>query len=157
MTTSPFLKTIGYWRGGGQWKFPRPQWFVRPGWREDDRDRILSYLRNAPCYAASFGYSWCRFRTCDVPYEQMGSSDRTDGEWVWPAGLAHYVEEHEVMLPDEFVQTMIRNDWTVPSSAEEARSRPTPADLNLKGDMFDFNFWLAWSRRHARRPWFWPW
>jgi len=97
------------------------------------------------------GYSFCRFN-CDAPPPLLGDSDFTDGEWVWPAGLAHYVEAHSVMLPDEFVQTMMGNGWSVPASAVDVRFEPYSTDRN-----FDFTFWYAWSRRNARRPWFWPW
>jgi hypothetical protein len=45
----------------------------------------------------------------------MGSSSCDDGEWTWPEGLAHYVERHSVLLPDEFVATMRENGWRIPS------------------------------------------
>lgn len=33
-----------------------------------------------------------------------GSAELTDGKhFVWPQGLAHYVEAHDVRLPDEVV------------------------------------------------------
>jgi hypothetical protein len=59
------------------------------------------------------GYSFCRF-ACGTPDEDMGSSDCDDGEWVWPAGLAHYVERHAVRLPGELIATMRGNCWEIP-------------------------------------------
>ena len=44
----------------------------------------------------------------------MGDSDLYDGEWIWPTGLAHYVEFHTVRLPEEFIKTMARNSWRRP-------------------------------------------
>jgi hypothetical protein len=32
----------------------------------------------------------------------------TDGVYCWPEGLAHYVKEHDVRLPDEFVTHVAR-------------------------------------------------
>jgi hypothetical protein len=63
------------------------------------------------------GYSFCRFE-CGIPNNAMGDSDLSDGEWLWPEGLAHYVERHSVRLPDEFIQTMRSHSWQVPAGLE---------------------------------------
>ncbi len=42
------------------------------------------------------GFSGCRL--CG---EVNGSAEFTDGVYLWPEGLAHYVREHSVKLPDE--------------------------------------------------------
>jgi hypothetical protein len=34
---------------------------------------------------------------------QLGSTERTDGTWAWPDRLEHYVEAHDVLLPEAFV------------------------------------------------------
>jgi hypothetical protein len=39
-----------------------------------------------------------------------GSAEFTDGTYVWPEGLAHYVDEHHVRLP-EAVLEHIRRRW----------------------------------------------
>ena len=48
----------------------------------------------------------------------MGASEFTDGTWAWPEGLAHFVENYDVQLPDEFVrhalsplERMVPNPW----------------------------------------------
>ncbi len=35
--------------------------------------------------------------------EAVGSLELSDGVFIWPEGLAHYVEEHGVRLPARFV------------------------------------------------------
>jgi len=40
---------------------------------------------------------------------EMGSSDLTDGVYVWPEGLVHYVEKHNVRLPTEFVKHVLNS------------------------------------------------
>ena len=62
----------------------------------------------------NMGASFCRF-VCGTPDKDMGTTDHLDGEWIWPAGLAHYVEHHAVRLPDEFVATMRANCWQIPA------------------------------------------
>lgn len=44
------------------------------------------------------GLSECRF--CG---EFVGSKELTDQKYCWPEGLAHYLTQHSVRLPDEFV------------------------------------------------------
>jgi hypothetical protein len=99
-------------------------------------------------FARWLGYSFCRFR-CGIDDHLMGSSDLTDGEWVWPAGLAHYVEEHSVFLPEPFVKTMRWQDWHVPVLDNEPHFGSGPEDAG-----FDFAFWVAWAKQHQRRPWY---
>ena len=39
----------------------------------------------------------------------MGCTTLTDGKYVWPEGLAHYVSEHAVRLPEDFVRHSLGN------------------------------------------------
>ena len=60
--------------------------------------------RNSACerlFCLICGMSYCRFG-CGW----NGAAERSDGVWVWPDGLAHYVERHHVMLPQAFVAHM---------------------------------------------------
>lgn len=43
----------------------------------------------------------------------------TDGEWLWPGDISYYVRNYRLKLPNEFLETMIRNDWKVPTSAAD--------------------------------------
>lgn len=75
----------------------------------------------------------------------MGSKCLTDGNWVWPEGLAHYIEAHEVRLPDEFVDGMQKNSWRVPVT----KGWPT---FNTQGEP-DYAFWIAWAQAAVKgRP-----
>ena len=64
----------------------------------------------------------------------MGGQEFWDGDWVWPEGLAHYVETHSVMLPEPFV--------------ERAVSSNAPAFLPIVVDprTVDLGFWLDWAK-----------
>ena len=44
------------------------------------------------------GYSPCR-----ICGQQNGALELSDGVFVWPDGLAHYVSDHLVKPPQEFV------------------------------------------------------
>jgi len=72
----------------------------------------------------------------------MGTRCLTDGRWVWPEGLAHYIEVHHVRLPEEYVEVMKQNDWKIP----ELEIWPT---LGSQGDP-DYTFWIKWGQATDR-------
>jgi hypothetical protein len=43
----------------------------------------------------------------------MGCRDLTDGTWVWPEGLTHYVRVHHVALPASFLEHAARTAWEI--------------------------------------------
>jgi hypothetical protein len=134
MSNSRVLKLVGYWfrpDDDSLPQFPDPKLLVDPKWQTADRGRIASYLRSSPVFAQYLGFSICRF--CG---ERNGTGESTDGEWVWPEGLAHYVEAHSVRLPEEMVSAMRANGWQAPAEV---------GDLNP--NMVDLSFWLAWASR----------
>ena len=143
MGDRPALKAVGYWREAGSRRWPRPQWLVRPGWHVEDRARIVTYLRSGHERASWLGCSFCRFG-CGVDERLLGCRDLTDGEWVWPEGLAHYVEAHSVFLPEPLVDTIRAHGWRVP---EQVTVPPDDAEP-------DFSVWEEWVCRHRRRPWY---
>ena len=119
------LKDVGYWREpkkDGYWPkgqpdrpeyhLPDPTTLVDPDCEKDNRDKIIAYLKSGKECAAYKGFSWCRFK-CGISDTQMGTTDLTDGKWAWPEGLYHYVERHDVKLPDEFIEHMKSKNWVV--------------------------------------------
>jgi hypothetical protein len=71
------------------------------------RNCVAEYL-DAGVHCIQYGgCSWCRFH-CGKPSQEMGSGERTDGRWVWPDGLSHYVRDHGIILPDEFVSHVLQ-------------------------------------------------
>jgi hypothetical protein len=96
------LRLIGYWLGQHAPGWPDVRAFVD---RAPDRDlqaRVARYLRGGTMFVATAGVSFCRL--CGAA---NGSTELTDGvNFVWPEGLAHYVEAHAVRLPAEVVDLM---------------------------------------------------
>jgi hypothetical protein len=86
--------------------------------------------------AQYLGYSICRL--CG---ERTGTGESMDGEWVWPEGLAHYVEAHSVRLPEEMVTWMQEREWRVPHEVGE-----------LIAGAVDESFWLSWAKRVEGKP-----
>lgn len=99
------LIPIGYWRRNGERSssLPDPRTLVDKEWLGSERDVVVRYLRRGDVHEQYRGSSHCRI--CDVV---NGSQDLTDGVYVWPRGFAHYVEEHLVRPPQEFIDHVLR-------------------------------------------------
>lgn len=82
---------------------PVPNAFIDNGWSPADRFKIVNYLKQGKVDNGWMGWSWCRFGCPD----DLGSTDLTDGTYVWPEGFAHYVEKHGVKPPQEFLQHVL--------------------------------------------------
>ncbi len=142
------VRAIGYWRSLGEplrasfghpsdSEFPDPRNLVCLDEYPADREVVVRYLREGRDYTRWRGLSYCRFR-CGAPSICMGSRCLTDGKWVWPEGLSHYIEAHSVLLPDEFLQTATAaENW-------DLGDKPMPSS-DTQG-MPDYHFWIAWGR-----------
>jgi hypothetical protein len=123
------LRAIGFWfNEAAPGPYPRPQDLVGR-WPAARRRAVIAYLEAGATFEAYPAWSFCRFG-CGIAGRAMGRRDLTDGVWVWPEGLAHYVEAHGVSLPDAFVAAVGRGVI-----------RPAPADARI-----DDRPWLAWGR-----------
>ena len=120
---------------------PSPAALVAPGWNQADLPSILAYLRAGQEWIQFHGWSYCRFE-CGIAPSALGDRDLTDGVWVWPEGLSHYVEAHSVRLPDEFIDHMRSQDWRM-------RSDPITLWVERAADDrpgMDATFWIEWAR-----------
>lgn len=70
---------------------------------------ILQYLKSA------HKMSWvASVRECEICGKTAGPRTYlTDGFWVWPLWLCHYVEDHNIKLPDDFINRIILNHGKV--------------------------------------------
>ncbi|NUP14198.1 MAG: hypothetical protein HOW73_49825 [Polyangiaceae bacterium] len=108
------LTLIGYWRSASEQHWPEPGAFVDPTWNAGIRERIIAHLTSGAVLRVAGGASWCRFRCAEFGAYGLGSAELTDGEYVWPSGLAHYVAQHQVRLPDKFVAAITRRHGQAP-------------------------------------------
>ena len=93
------LIPVGYWWSEQEPELPMPDSndFV------EHEEEIILYLRSAKEINQYRGSSTCRI--CGD--QRNGSREHTDGVYIWPQGLAHYVEEHKTTLPEEFIQHIL--------------------------------------------------
>jgi hypothetical protein len=144
------LQHIGYWyQPLGEVEGVDPRLLVDPSWAGGDLRRVIGYLKAGHVLFSSMGFSWCRFR-CGIRDRKLGYHDLTDGVWVWPEGLAHYVKRHAIALPDEFLSHLKANSFRVPELSEKeisARIFDRPAgDTSLP---FSEDLWRDWARTRS--------
>ena len=150
MTTA--LRAIGFWFSELECLLPRPQLLVRRPAAGDESSRVGRYLRGGNVAASYRGWSECRF-DCGAEHGALGSRDLTDGRWLWPEGLAHYVERHGVALPDEFVEDARARDFQCPEWSGNRRDAEPYNRSTVAPE-----FWLDWARARdaaidIRAPW----
>lgn len=93
------FRAIGYWRENGSFfDLPDPRECIDPDWDPAERFAVGRYLRRGQIVAVSRGKALCRL--CG---EILDGRTLADSAYAWPGGTAHYVEEHSVRLPEDFV------------------------------------------------------
>ena len=127
------LRRVGYWKASLRDYYPFPQ-ELRTEYTSGLAGKLATYLESGKFLTSYLGCSWCRF---GCPGEN-GSAEFTDGVWVWPEGLAHYVRHHPVALPTDFVR-----DATSVNSPASAFRWP-PALVQRADD----TYWIGWARSY---------
>ena len=97
------LVRIGYWKEPNHSDWPDPSRFIDPQWDPEERDDVACHLEGGMVVKSYMGPSRCRF--CGT---LNGNRELTDGVYVWPEGLSHYLREHQVRLPGVFADHVRR-------------------------------------------------
>jgi len=77
----------------------------------NNKAKLIAYLNSGEVFQSWLGDTDCRLGCGE---DDLATSDLTDGVWLWPQSLSHYIEAHDVVLPDEFLSHVRKNNWTVP-------------------------------------------
>ncbi|WP_406026197.1 hypothetical protein OH802_06445 [Nocardioides sp. NBC_00850] len=126
-------------------RWPDPVKFVDGAGDEEARRRTTRHLEVGTLVNQYRGISRCRL--CE---KDNGSAEMTDGTYCWPEGLAHYVRQHDVRLPEAFLRH-------VEAAAGATRGLPTPMfdefgmrDRNWPGPEFADQLWKPASLDHGQ-------
>jgi len=97
----------------------------------ETRSRLVAYLESGSLLVQYRGQSQCRF--CRV---LNGSKELYDGDWAWPEGLTHYLRQHPIALPPDFVRHAL---------SQPGPTRPS-GDPEKRIDELDDSDWITWAR-----------
>ena len=97
----------GYWRTQHDLCMPDAAWFIDPTWAAAERHQVTRYLRQGLPFAHWMGYDQCQFY-CQIPGSLQPYRELTDGTYAWPELLPHYLEHHQVRLPQPIVSYIMR-------------------------------------------------
>ncbi|MFE2721793.1 hypothetical protein [Kitasatospora sp. NPDC059327] len=92
------LSALGYWSSPEVPNLPDPTRLVDADLDESERTFVSDYLARGQVARQFMGVSRCRL--CG---NANGSMEMTDGTFIWPEGLGHYVLQHSVRLPRDFI------------------------------------------------------
>lgn len=123
------LSRIGYWASPGDEDSPYPIPVPDTPLSAPDKALLLSYLKGGATLHQYRGSSMCR-----ICGKINGSTEKTDGMFLWPSGLAHYLEDHDVEIP----QSLLIH------ARKHMGVAHVPTDLKPSA-MFSDDFWLQWS------------
>jgi len=107
MSMTGIGKHLGYWitsKFNDPFKsMPHPEDFIDESWDIVEREIVANYLDNGKDVKWWRGYSWCRLGCT----RGIGTTDKSDGFYTWPAGFSHYIREHSVKPPQEFIDHVL--------------------------------------------------
>lgn len=148
------LKPVGYWRSKIEPHLPHPGDFVDENLDPEIQDLLVRYLLISDPIRLSRGVSPCRFH---CPYPTPGTSDNTDGEYIFPSGFIHYVGEHHVRPPEEFIQKVLKNtskiiqvendqQSIVKKLLREQKQKEILIKYSREEIFFDWEWWISFKK-----------
>ena len=132
------LIQIGYWDDTPKGDWIMPAYLFDPTWDPSERTRVASYLKGGARVREDLGYSHCRLSS-EIPDSVMGNAENTDGTWIWPEGLAIYIDRFAVRLPEAFLQHIRASEYEAFCPTGDVESAHV-----------DTTFWKEWCRAQKR-------
>jgi hypothetical protein len=128
-------KAIGYWKSERESDLPDPHNFDL-SIPAAQRQMVVLYLENGLAYIHYLGHSFCRFG-CGKPYWEMGCADLTDSVYAWPEGLSHYIKDHDLWLPSDFIEHVMSNTNLDRKPIDQSKTAPK----NEQKYIFEHKHW----------------
>lgn len=132
--TTKKLIAIGYWNSKfyGEERFIYPQELATDT-ISNDMVKLSKYISEGMPAIAWAGCAGCRI--CD---ETLGTCCLTDGVYIWPQKLEHYILKHKIILPEEFINHAKNNKWKVKKTHFKG----------LYDGRIEEIFWISWCQNN---------
>ena len=100
------LIALGYWRETFDHisELPFPSTYINEYWNPVELFVVANHIRKATAVNHWKGDAACRL--CD---ERLGSACLSDGKYIFPEKFEHYLIEHDVKPPKEFIENAWKN------------------------------------------------
>ena len=119
------LIAIGYWKSEGEPHLPHPKEFQDDSWGKAEKDMVINHIKNGKIAIRYRGSSFCRFNCGEL---NMGTTCLTDGIYIFPEKLSHYLELHDVRLPEKFIDHI-------------KRCKLMEGDFDIQAEEVDYSWW----------------
>lgn len=98
------LRLIGYWASDSSAEWPVVNTWIDRNWEPRERDAVIEWLSSGERVIQWLGWSKCRVCGCN-----NGDTDLSDGVYLWPDGLLHYVRSHHIRMPRAFIDRAVEH------------------------------------------------
>lgn len=91
------LIKIGFWWDDNEEDslYPKVEQFIGNSLGVLKKKKIVAYLKKGRFVNQYLGFSECR-----ICGKRNGNSEFTDGRFLYPEGLLHYIIEHNIRIPE---------------------------------------------------------
>lgn len=94
------LLKVGFWHSASEPELPDPLDLVDLDWNFNERSTVSAYLDSG-----EIRNTYREFVSCRLCGSRIGShQELTDGTWVWPSSLSHYVKTHSIRPSSDFLK-----------------------------------------------------
>ena len=104
------LTVIGMWNSDEINLYIHPQELMSVD-SYSNKEKLIAYLDSGEVFQSWLGDADCQLGCGE---DDLATTDLTDGVWLWPQSLSHYIDAHDVVLPDAFLSHVRKNNWKVP-------------------------------------------
>lgn len=109
MTIDNSRRYFGVWSENDYVGQPSVALWVNEKSKVDDIDKVLRYLKES-VVVVTIPVA-CRCVLCEKKVATVGW--QSDGVWLWPTSLYHYVSEHHVTIPERMQENMRSNGYRI--------------------------------------------
>lgn len=134
VSVKPLIE-IGLWNSEEVDHYIHPGELMVPDYYED-KEKLVAYLDSGEVFQSRLDETDCLLGCGE---SELGTTDLTDGVWLWPQALSHYVDKHDVALPEKFLSHVRDNNWQIPYVC-------LPESVSD-----DDAFWIEYCENHRRQ------
>ena len=107
------------------------------------RDRVLAYLKSGVEIFAWLEYVSCMYSCVN---KNVGFVEYSDGIWVWTSEFIHYVEFHDIAIPESFLDYMENRSFSIDNSETLAILNNLSNDSASIESLISYSdqYWRSW-------------